>query len=126
MAEYKLAETEAKFADIIWEREPIGSTELVRVCEEHLGWKKSTTYTVLKKLCARGIFRNEDAVVTAHLSREEFYGGKSRQFVEETFGGSLPRFLTAFIGKKKLTDAQVEELQALIENYRDDGEGSIR
>ena len=126
MAEYKLAETEAKFADIIWEREPIGSTELVRVCEEQLDWKKSTTYTVLKKLCARGIFRNEDAVVTARLSREEFYGGKSRQFVEETFGGSLPRFLTAFIGKKKLTDAQVEELQALIENYRDDGEGSSR
>lgn len=126
MAEYKLAETEAKFADIIWEREPIGSTELVRVCEEQLDWKKSTTYTVLKKLCARGIFRNEDAVVTARLSREEFYGGKSRQFVEETFGGSLPRFLTAFIGKKKLTDAQVKELQALIENYRDDGEGSSR
>lgn len=120
MAEYKLAEAEARFADIIWERAPIGSMELVRVCEEQLGWKKSTTYTVLKKLCDRGIFQNEDAVVSARLSREEFYGGKSRQFVEETFGGSLPRFLTAFIGKKKLTDAQVQELTALIENYRED------
>ena len=120
MAEYRLGEAEARFADIIWEREPIGSMELVRICEEQLDWKKSTTYTVLKKLCARGIFRNEDAVVSALMSREEFYSGKSRQFVEETFGGSLPRFLTAFIGKKKLTDAQVEELMDLIENYREE------
>ena len=119
MAEYRLAETEARFADIIWERQPIGSTELVRVCEERLGWKKSTTYTVLKKLCDRGIFQNEDAVVTAKISRDEFYGGKSRQFVEEAFGGSLPRFLTAFIGKERLSDAQIAELQELIEQYRE-------
>lgn len=123
MAEYKLAETEAKFADIIWERQPIGSMELVRVCEDRLGWKKSTTYTVLKKLCDRGIFQNENAVVTAQLSREEFYGGKSRQFVEEIFGGSLPRFLTAFIGKEKLSDEEVTELQELIDNYRMDDDG---
>lgn len=121
MAEYRLAEGEAKFADIIWEREPIGSTELVRLCGQRLGWKKSTTYTVLKKLCDRGIFQNQDAVVSALLSREEFYGEKSRRFVEETFGGSLPRFLTAFIGKKKLTDAQIEEMKLLIENYREEG-----
>lgn len=120
MAEYRLAETEARFADIIWEREPIGSTELVKICEERLGWKKSTTYTVLKKLCERGIFQNERAVVTSKLSREEFYGGKSRQFVEETFGGSLPRFLTAFIGKRKLTEDQIEEMKALIESYREE------
>lgn len=120
MAEYRLAETEARFADIIWEREPVGSTELVKICEERLGWKKSTTYTVLKKLCERGIFQNERAVVTSKLSREEFYGGKSRQFVEETFGGSLPRFLTAFIGKRKLTEAQIEEMKALIESYREE------
>lgn len=123
MAEYRLAEAEARFADVIWQEEPIGSTELVKICEEKFGWKKSTTYTVLKKLCDRGIFQNENAVVTARLSREEFYGGKSRQFVEETFGGSLPKFLTAFIGKKKLTEEQVEEMKALIESYReDDGE----
>ena len=120
MAEYRLAETEARFADIIWEREPVGSTELVKICEERLGWKKSTTYTVLKKLCERGIFQNERAVVTSKLSREEFYGGKSRQFVEETFGGSLPRFLTAFIGKRKLTEDQIEEMKALIESYREE------
>ena len=120
MAEYRLAETEARFADIIWEREPVGSTELVKICEERLGWKKSTTYTVPKKLCERGIFQNERAVVTSKLSREEFYGGKSRQFVEETFGGSLPRFLTAFIGKRKLTEDQIEEMKALIESYREE------
>lgn len=120
MKEYRLAEGEARFADIIWEQEPIGSTELVKVCESKFGWKKSTTYTVLKKLCERGIFQNENAIVTAKISREEFYGGRSRQFVEETFDGSLPKFLTAFIGKKKLTDAQVEEMKALIESYRED------
>lgn len=119
MKEYRLAESEARFAEIIWQEEPIGSTELVKVCEKKLGWKKSTTYTVLKKLCERGIFQNENAVVMSRLSREEFYGGKSRQFVEETFGGSLPRFLTAFIGKKKLTDAEIEEMKTLIESYRE-------
>lgn len=120
MAEYRLAEAESRFADVIWQEEPVGSMELVKICEEKFGWKKSTTYTVLKKLCDRGIFQNENAVVTSKLSREEFYGGKSRQFVEETFGGSLPRFLTAFIGKKKLTEEQVEEMKALIESYRED------
>ncbi len=120
MREYRLAEAEARFADLVWANEPIGSTELVKQCEKELGWKKSTTYTVLKKLCVRGIFCNENAIVTAKLSREEFYGGRSRQFVEEEFGGSLPKFLTAFIGKKKLTDAQVEEMKALIESYREE------
>ena len=86
MKEYRLAEAEARFADLIWANEPIGSTELVKLCEKELGWKKSTTYTVLKKLCVRGIFCNENATVTAMLSREEFYGGRSRQFVEEEFG----------------------------------------
>lgn len=119
--EYHLAEQEARFAEIIWEREPIGSTELVKICEEKFEWKKSTTYTVLKKLCDRGIFQNKDAVVTSIISRDKFFAGKSRQFVEESFGGSLPKFLTAFIGKKKLTDAQVEEMKALIESYRDEG-----
>lgn len=119
MPEYKLAEAEAKFADIIWEYDPIPSMELVKLCEETLHWKKSTTYTVLKKLCKRGIFQNENAVVTALITKEEFYGGKSRQFVEETFGGSLPKFLTAFIGKRKLSDEQIEEMKNLIENYRE-------
>lgn len=117
--EYRLAEGEARFADVIWEQEPVGSTELVKICEEKFQWKKSTTYTVLKKLCERGIFQNVDAVVTSRISKEEFYGGKSRQFVEDTFGGSLPKFITAFVGKKKLSDAQIEEMKALIESYRE-------
>lgn len=119
MPEYKLAEAEAKFAELIWEHAPLPSMELVKLSWEALHWKKSTTYTVLKKLCDRGIFQNEKAVVTALISKEEFYAGKSRQFVEETFGGSLPKFLTAFIGKQKLSDAQIEEMKSLIENFRE-------
>ena len=117
---YKLAETEARFADIIWEHEPVASMQLVQLCEERLSWKKSTTFTVLKKLCDRGIFQNVKAVVSARISREEFYAGKSREFVDEAFGGSLPKFLTAFIGKSRLSSKQVEEMKSLIESYRED------
>ncbi len=117
---YKLAETEARFADIIWEHEPVASMQLVKLCEERLSWKKSTTFTVLKKLCDRGIFQNVKAVVSARISREEFYAGKSREFVDEAFGGSLPKFLTAFIGKSRLSSKQVEEMKSLIESYRED------
>ncbi len=117
---YKLAETEARFADIIWEHEPVASMQLVKLCEERLSWKKSTTFTVLKKLCDRGIFQNVKAVVSARISREEFYAGKSREFVDEAFGGSLPKFLAAFIGKSRLSSKQVEEMKSLIESYRED------
>lgn len=119
MKEYKLAEGEARFADIIWEHEPVSSPELVKLCEEQLHWKKSTTYTVLKKLCDREIFQNEKAVVTSRISKEEFESGKSRAFVEDSFGGSLPRFLTAFMGNKKLSQKQAEEIKQLIDNYRE-------
>lgn len=115
MGDYKLADAEAKFADIIWEREPLSSPELVKVCEKEMNWKKSTTYTVLKKLCEKGIFRNENAVVSAVLSREEFYGRQSRKYVEDVFEGSLPRFLTAFCGGKKLSAKEVEEMQKFID-----------
>lgn len=120
MAEYKLAEAEEKFADIIWDHAPLPSMELVKLCEEKLHWKKSTTYTVLKKLCSRGLFQNEKAIVTVQISREDFYAGKSRQFVQETFDGSLPKFLTAFIGRRKLSREQVEEMKSLIESYQED------
>lgn len=114
---YHLAETESRFADIIWENEPISSPELVKLCEKKLNWKKSTTYTVLKKLCDRGIFQNEKAIVTARLSKEEFFAGQSRQYVEESFSGSLPRFLTAFFGGRKLNAKEVRELQEYIDQY---------
>lgn len=115
--EYKLAEGEARFAKLIWQSEPIASSELVKRCEKEFGWKKSTTYTVLKKLCERGIFQNENAVVTSLLTEEEFYGYKSRKFVEDSFGGSIPRFLTAFMGEKKLTKKQAEEIKKLIDEH---------
>lgn len=124
MGNYKLAQAEKKFAEMIWEREPVPSSELVRLCEEEMNWKKSTTYTVLKKLCQKGIFRNENAVVSAVIGREEFYSLQSRKYVEETFGGSLPRFLTAFCGGRKLSAREVEEMKRFIEeNTREDERG---
>lgn len=117
MQEYKLAEGEARFAKLIWQREPITSPELVRLCEKEFAWKKSTTYTVLKKLCDRGIFQNENAVVTSLISEEEFNSYKSRKFVEDSFGGSIPRFLTAFIGGEKLSKKQAEEIKKLIDEH---------
>lgn len=124
MENYKLAQAEKKFAEMIWEREPVPSSELVRLCGEEMNWKKSTTYTVLKKLCQKGIFRNENAVVSAVIGREEFYSLQSRKYVEETFGGSLPRFLTAFCGGRKLSTGEVEEMKRFIEeNTREDERG---
>lgn len=120
MREYKLAEGEARFAELIWQKEPITSPELVKLCEKEFQWKKSTTYTVLKKLCQRGIFQNEKAVVTSLISKEDFYSYKSRKFVEESFGGSIPRFLTTFMGRGgTLTKEQAEEIRELIDRYEE-------
>lgn len=116
MNEYKLADVEAKFADLIWQKEPVASPELVKLCEKELHWKKSTTYTVLKKLCDKGIFRNDDAVVTARISREQFYGRQSQRYVMETFG-TLPQFLTAFFQEKKLSRQETEELKRYIDQF---------
>ncbi len=117
--EYKMAEGETRLAELVWEKEPISSMELVKLCEERLEWKKSTTFTVLKKLCDRGILQNKNAVVTSLVAREEFVSVKSRRFVEDTFGGSLPGFFAAFMGKEKLSGKQIEELKQMIENYRE-------
>ncbi len=116
---YKLAEIEEKFAEIIWQKEPIGSGDLVKLCEKELNWKKSTTYTVLKKLCEKGIFQNENALVSSLITRDEYYANQSIRFVEDTFGGSLPKFLTAFIGGKKLSKHQAEELKRLIDEHKE-------
>lgn len=121
MKEYKLAELESRFAELIWQREPITSPELVKLCEEEFNWKKSTTYTVLKKLCDRGLFQNEKAVVTSLVSKEEFNSYKSRRFVEDSFNGSIPKFLTAFMGGKKLTEEQAEEIKRLIDDFTQEG-----
>ncbi len=119
MPDYRLADAEAKFADLIWEHAPINSTELVRLSEEVMQWKKSTTYTILKRLCDRGIFKNENAIVSAAVSRDDFFAGQSRRFIEDTFGGSLPSFLTSFIGGKKLPEKQAEELVRLINEHKE-------
>lgn len=113
--EMKLGIVEAQFAELIWEREPIASGELVKLCEKELNWKKSTTYTVLKKLCERGIFQNNDGVVTSQLTRDEFNAVQSEQFVEDTFEGSLPAFLAAFTSRKPLSKEEAEEIRRLID-----------
>ncbi len=120
MLKYQLGDADAKFADIIWDKEPIASGELVKVCEREMGWKKSTVYTVLRKLCQRGIFDNTDSIVTSKISREEFMQRQSTEFVEDAFAGSLPGFLTAFMGGRKLSRKQAEELKQLIEQYEEE------
>ncbi|MBQ6292917.1 MAG: BlaI/MecI/CopY family transcriptional regulator [Lachnospiraceae bacterium] len=117
MSDYKLGEVETRFAELIWENEPLGSGELVKLCAEKLGWKKSTTYTVLKKLCEKGYFRNEDGTVTSLISREGMQAQESRRFVEDTFGGSLPAFLAAFTSERTLSDKDVEDIRRMIEAY---------
>ena len=114
----KVFESEYRFCLILWERQPVKSGELVNLCRERLGWKPTTTYTVLKKLCVRGIFQNHNSMVTSLISQEEFYAAESEAFVEERFSGSLPAFLAAFIRRKKLTDKEIEELQRLIDASR--------
>ena len=118
MGDLGLGAMEARFADIIWELEPVGSNELVRRAESEFGWKKSTTYTVLKKLCGRGLFRNENGVVSAAISREEFCAMQSERFVDETFSGSLPAFIAAFSTRKKLSEEELRELEELIRRSR--------
>jgi len=111
----KLGVVETQFAELIWASEPIASGELVKLCEKELNWKKSTTYTVLKKLCERGIFQNNDGIVTSLLTKDEFNAVQSEQFVEDTFEGSLPAFLAAFTSRKTLSKDEVEEIRRLID-----------
>lgn len=120
MNDYRMGTVESRFADIIWENEPISSTELVRRSEEILKWKKSTTYTVLKRLCDKGIFKNNKGNVTSLISRDEFYSMQSEKFVEDTFNGSLPAFLAAFTARRSLSEREVDELRRIVENYKED------
>jgi BlaI family penicillinase repressor len=115
MEKYKLFDAEYKFVSIIWDNEPINSTELVKLCADKLGWKKSTTYTVLKKLCERGILQNKDATVTSLVKREDVQRYESRAVLEKTFDGSLPKFLTVFLSGRKLSEQEAEELKRIIE-----------
>lgn len=118
MAEYKLGEVESIFADIIWNNEPLSSRRLAELAEERLNWKRTTTYTILKRLCDRELFQNNNGTVTSRISREEFYARQSERFVEDTFQGSLPAFLAAFGSRKKLSDREIDELQKIIDSMR--------
>ena len=118
MAEYRLGEVEMKFADIIWEFEPIASGELVKLCEQRLQWKKSTTYTILKRLCEREIFQNVDGVVTSLISKEQFQLKKGEEFLDENYGGSLPSFVAAFASRKKLSKDDIAYLKKIIDESR--------
>ena len=118
MSEYKLGVIESRFADLIWQNEPLTSTELVKLAERELNWKKSMTYTVLKRLCERGMFQNQNGTVTSLISKQEFYALQSEKFVEDTFSGSLPAFLAAFTTRKKLSEEEIDQLQKLIDQSR--------
>ena len=118
MHDYRLAEAEAVFADIIWSNEPLSSRLLAELAQQRLNWKRTTAYTVLKRLCDRGLFQNEDGTVSSLVSREEFYSRQSEQFVEDAFQGSLPAFLAAFSRRKKLSDSEIRELQSIIDSMR--------
>ncbi len=117
--DYQLGAVETRFAEIIWTNEPLSSSLLALLCEQELKWKKSTTYTVLKRLCNKGIFTNQNGTVSSILSKEDFYSLKSRQFVNETFKGSLPAFLAAFSGGKELTEKEVSQLRRMLREYEE-------
>ena len=116
MEQNRLGTVEARFADIVWANAPLSSGQLVKLCEQELSWKKSTTYTVLKKLCDRGLFQNVGGTVTPLMSREEYYGRQSHAFVDESFNGSLPAFIAAFSQRRKLTAKEVAEIRAMIDS----------
>ena len=120
MEHYKLGVMETKFAKLMWDSEPIASGDLVKLCETALTWKKSTTYTMLRRLCDRGIFQNKNGIVTSLISRQELATLQGEEFIEDTFDGSLPKFLAAFIGRKKLSETEIDELQKLIDESRCD------
>ena len=118
MVDYELGAVQERFADLIWENEPVTSGELVKLCEEEFQWKKSTTYTVLRKLCDKGLFQNVDGIVSSLISKEEFYSAKSEQIIEDSYAGSLPAFIAAFISNKKLTAKEAEEIQKMIDEFK--------
>ena len=117
--ELKLCESDFRFMCVIWDNEPVPSGRLVSLCNEELGWKKSTTYTMLKKLCEKGFAKNENSVVTSLIPKEEVQAFASEHIVESSFGGSLPSFLTSFFGGKKISEKEANELKEIIDNFKE-------
>ena len=118
MSDFRMAAGELRFADLIWENEPIASGVLAKLALERIGWKKTTAFTVLRRLCDRGLFQNDGGSVTSLMSRDDYYAKHSQTYVEETFGGSLPAFLTAFTSQKNLSDQELTELEKLVAQMR--------
>ena len=118
MNDWKLGVVESRFADLIWRNAPLSSGALAKLAAEALNWKKPTSFTVLKRLCDRGIFQNDNGTVTIRIDREEFYARQSEEYVRESFDGSLPAFLAAFGSRKKLTEKEIDELQRVIDEMR--------
>ena len=119
MEDYRLGEVESKFAEIIWANEPLSSRRLAELALEKLNWKRTTTYTVLKRLCERGLFQNQGSTVSALVTREEFMAQRSEQFLDEAFQGSLPAFMAAFSSRKRLSEAEIKELEQIIDGMRE-------
>ena len=119
----KIFDSELRFCEILWEHQPVKSSELVRLCADELGWKKSTTYTVIKRLTERGVVHTENAMVTALVNREDVQSAESSAFVERNFSGSLPGFLNAFVGGKGLTAAEADELRRMIDKFEEESHG---
>ena len=117
----KIFEKEYRFCLILWEHEPISRVDLAKLCEELLGWKTTTTYTVVKRLCDRGVLRNDNSIITSLVTKEQAQSAEIDGFVEEKFGGSLPAFLAAFTRKQKLSDKDLDELQKIIDQARKGG-----
>ena len=115
----RIFESEYRFCLILWDNEPVNSTKLVELCREHLGWSKATTYTVIRRLSERGVVKNENATVTALVSKEQAQQARLTEMVEETFEGSMPAFIAAFSRGKKLSKSEVEQLRALIDSYEE-------
>ena len=119
METYHLCDSEYRFMQVVWAAAPVGSGQLVELCRSQLGWKKSTTYTVIKRLSERGVLKTENAVVTALITREQVQEQESREFVDKTFSGSLPQFLAAFTRHQSLSREEIDQIQSLIDNYRE-------
>ena len=120
MEAHKLGVMETKFAELIWQNAPLPSGEIVKLCFAEFGWKKSTTYTMLRRLCDRGIFRNIGGTVSVLLSQQEFQALQSGQFINGTFDGSLPKFLASFMSRAKLSEREIDELQKIINEHKEE------
>ena len=114
----RLGNIESRFAEIVWERAPLSTSELIKLCEAEFDWKRTTTYTVLKRLSERGIFKNENGTVTALITKDEFYSMQSEKLVNESFGGSLPAFVAAFTSRKSLSESEIEEIRKIIDKMK--------